>query len=400
MNRAFGFAMVLFLSLVSFASCGSSSPDDGGGLDAGELSLPSSCELVTSGHGPTGTSALRVEKLVTGLEVPWSIAFVNATDFLVTEREGRVRLVRGGTLESAPVFELENASSRSEGGLLGLALHPNFAANRFAYVYYTARTPAGGEENRVERYRIANDFRSATLDRVILAGIPAGTFHDGGRLKFGPDGMLYVGTGDARDPRLSQDLSSPAGKILRLTPEGGIPGDNPFAGNAAFILGIRNMQAFDWIDRSTLVVADHGPSGELGRSGHDEVSFARAGDNLGWPDQWRCEEATGRVRPFLVWRTAAPPGGLVRFTGDLIPEWRGSILIATLKSAHLHRISFQRNGDTIETIRHEVYFKNRYGRLREVVQAPDGSLLITTSNCDGRGTCGTEKDSILRVTKD
>src|SRR5690606_33224997 len=124
-----------------------------------------------------------------------------------------------------------------------------------------------------------------------------------------------------------------AGKILRITPEGQAPPDNPWPGSRNFITGIRNTQAFDWLNDSLLYVADHGPSGERGCQGHDEVSIASAGDNLGWPDIYGCEESEGMVTPILTWSNAAPPGGAAVYTGDLIPEWKGSLLVGTLRSS-------------------------------------------------------------------
>lgn len=357
------------------------------------------CEEVGVGYGESGTTDLHVEEVVTGLTVPWGLAFINESDFLLTERPGRVRLVRGGELVDEPVLNMENVAATSEGGLLGLALHPQFQRNRFFYLYATARTGAG-VFNRVERFRLSDDGRSAALDRLILDRVPAGVFHDGGRIRFGPDGMLYVATGDARQPDLAQEPGSPAGKILRLTPDGGIPDDNPVPGSAVFISGVRNVQGFDWLNTDTLVVSDHGPSGELGRGGHDEISFAQAGANLGWPGTWQCQEFEGVTRPFLVWAQAAPPGGLLFYTGALVPEWTGSVLVTTLGSRHLQRIVLDTANGVLSMARHEVYLRGDHGRLREIVQAPDGSIYVTTSNCDSRGFCGPGQDKVLRLTNE
>ncbi|MBD0268685.1 MAG: PQQ-dependent sugar dehydrogenase [Cyanobacteria bacterium Co-bin8] len=354
------------------------------------------CELVEQGFGPTGQVDIRVEEVASGLEVPWGIDFLPNGDMLVTERAGRVRLVRQGQLQPSPVATIE-ATDVGEGGLLGIAVHPDFASNRWFYVYYTANRD-GSRTNLVERWQLSEDGLSATRDRTILGDIPVAQFHNGGRIRFGPDGMLYIGTGDARDPDISQDQNSLAGKILRVTPEGEVPADNPFPGNPVFISGIRNTQGFDWIDASTLWVTDHGPSGELGRSGHDKASVARAGDNLGWPTTYRCESEPGLVTPSIVWQQALPPGGSVIYTGAAIPEWQDSLIIATLRSEHLQRVAFDpQNPGQVQS--HEVYLQGEYGRLRDAVMGPDGELYITTSNCDGRGGCPSEQDKILRVTR-
>jgi glucose/arabinose dehydrogenase len=352
------------------------------------------CLLVESGWGEDGTVPFTTEVVAEGLEVPWGIAFLPGGDALVTERPGRVRLLRAGVLQPQPVASVPIASS-SEGGLLGIAAHPDFAHNRQFYLYVT--TDEGGNAgNRVERWILSEDHTSATFERVIFDGIPSAMYHDGGRLRFGPDGMLYVGTGDAREPAHAQDPQSPSGKLLRLTPDGQVPADNPFPGSPVFLLGIRNTEGWDWKDRETLYVTDHGPSGELNRTGHDEINVAHAGNNLGWPDIYSCETKAGMVTPSLTFNDAQPPGGAAIYTGDSIAEWKGSLLVGTLGSRHLHRVVFDTQ-DPRRVAKHEVYLRDTYGRLRDVLMGPDGNLYITTSNCDGRGDCGSRKDLILRL---
>jgi glucose/arabinose dehydrogenase len=354
------------------------------------------CTLVQDGFGSQGQVNVRAEEVVTGLEVPWGIAFLPNQDMLVSERPGRVRLVRNGKLIPKPVATI-NVTDSGEGGLLGIATHPNFAENRLFYVYYTADRN-GSQVNRIERWRLSENGLSASSDRIILDNIPVALYHNGGRIRFGPDGMLYIGTGDARKPQISQDVNSLAGKILRVTPDGQVPPDNPFAKNPVYITGIRNTQGFDWLDQSRLWVTDHGPSGELGRSGHDKASLAKAGDNLGWPTIYRCESQQGLVTPSIVWRQALPPGGAAIYTGNSIPEWKGSLIIPTLRSEHLQRVVFNPQSPQ-QVQRHEVYLQGKYGRLREAIMGPDGELYITTSNCDGRGSCSSQQDKILRITQ-
>ncbi len=355
------------------------------------------CTLVEHGFGPEGEVSVRAEEVVSGLEVPWGILFLDGGDLIVTERPGRLRLVRGGALVERPLADA-SALAVGEGGLLGIAAHPDFARNRLFYLYLTAREERR-RENRIEQWRLAGqgDELRAERVRVILDGIPAARYHDGGRLRIGPDGMLYAGTGDARSPRRAQDRRSLSGKILRLGLDGSIPRDNPFG--AAVVMGVRNVQGFDWREDGALIVADHGPTGELGRRGHDELSVARAGANLGWPTVYGCRTHEGMVAPSLTWEQAAPPGGMAIYTGDAIPEWRGSVLIGTLGSRHLHRVVLEANGSRVRS--HEVYFRGDppagLGRLREVVMGPDRQLYVTTSNCDGRGTCPPARDAIYRI---
>ena len=366
---------------------------------APQATEPPPCLFVADGYGPPGMTALKVETVVTGLEVPWGIAFLPGGDWLVTERPGRIRLLRDGAI-AATVLTLPIAPG-AEGGLLGIVASPAFEQDGFFYVYATVLVD-GARVNRVIRYHLDAAHLGATLDRIILDRLPGAEFHDGGRLRFGPDGMLYVGTGDAHEPSLAQSKESLGGKILRLTPEGGVPSDNPFFPSPIFILGVRNTQGFDWIDRTTMVVTDHGPSGELGRAGHDELSLAHAGENLGWPKIFGCAAASGKVTPALTWEDAVPPGGAAIYTGTAIPEWRGSVLIGTLRSKHLHRVELDPENPR-RVRRHEVYFQGDpptgFGRLRETIMGPDGELYVTTSNCDGRGICPPTQDRILRLTR-
>ena len=355
-----------------------------------------SCQRVASGEEPRGTVAFDVEVVASGLEVPWGLGFLPGGDLLVTERPGRVRRVSGGALLDTPVAAV-SVTQGGEGGLLGLALHPDFATTRQLYLYLT-RGSGSSRSNRVERWVLSEDGRSADFERVIFEGIPGAEVHDGGRLRIGPDRMLYVGTGDAREPSRAQEVGSPAGKLLRLTLEGEVPQDNPFPGSPAFLTGLRNTQGFDWLDAQLLYVVDHGPSGDLGRRGHDEVNLARAGDNLGWPDIYACEEREGQVSPLLTWETAHPPGGAALYTGTSIPEWRGSLLVGMLGAQQLHRVVFD-GANPGRVAAHEVYLQGTYGRLREVAMGPDGHLYVTTSNCDGRGRCPDEGDRVLRLVR-
>ncbi len=366
------------------------------GTNDGSTLANRACERVETGFGPTGAVPIRTEVVASGLEVPWGLLFLSPDRFLVTERSGQIRLVENGQLQPEPVATIP-AVDRGEGGLLDIEAHPDFERNRQFYLYVT--THAGGSTtNRVERWQLSEDGRRARRDRTIVDNIPVAQFHNGGRLRFGPDGMLYIGTGDARDPNLSQDPESLAGKILRVTPEGDVPADNPMADNPVYILGIRNTQGFDWFDPGILWVSDHGPSGELGRRGHDKISVAEAGDNLGWPILHACETQAGLVEPSLTWREAVPPGGAAIYTGEAIPEWQGNLIVGALGAQHLQRVQFNPD-NPYQVAAHEVYLQDQLGRIREVKMGPDGELYVTTSNCDGRGGCPADGDQVVRITR-
>jgi glucose/arabinose dehydrogenase len=354
------------------------------------------CEYVAEGFGPEGTVPFKVEVVATGVEVPWSLAFLPDGSMLVAERDGRVRRVRNGRLVERPVLALEAFRTREE-GLLGMTLHPQFPREPWLYLYYTIQVD-GQLENRIERWKLNAGGTRATLDKKLFGGIPVAKFHNGGRLRFGPDGMLYASTGDALQQDLAQDLSSLVGKILRMAPDGSVPADNPWPGSPVFMLGVRNPQGFDWSEGGTFYLTDHGPSGEQGRTGHDEVSVGRAGGNLGWPVIYGCERQAGMITPSLTWTTAVPPGGAAIYTGTSISEWKGNLLVASLGGKHLHRVVFDADDPTRVAL-HEVYLQSRHGRLREAIMGPDGHLYVTTSNCDGKVECPPEKDQVLRLSR-
>jgi glucose/arabinose dehydrogenase len=331
-----------------------------------------------------GTASPRVETIATGLEIPWEIAFLPDGRALVTERPGRVRLLsRRGHVARKPVARIA-VSAVGEGGLLGLALDPKFARNRYVYVYYTT---ASGMQ--LERWR----FTGTRMTRVrsLVSGIQAGRVHDSGRIAFGPDRRLYVGTGDAGQGPLAQQPDSLNGKFLALSPRqyrgrGGRP--------AIVSSGHRNPQGFDWQPGTGAMIAtEHGPSlGVDGPAGWDEVNHIVQGGNYGWPNVYGPDQAPFTA-PIKVYEQALAPSGatFVRRKGS---QWGGSYLFACLRGEQLRRLVL--NGDSV--VVDEALFAGVYGRLRTVVEGPDGKLYVLTSDRDGRGTLRAGDDKILRVT--
>jgi len=351
---------------------------------------------------------LQVETFISDLEVVWAMQFAPDGRLFLTERPGRVRVVSAdGTLDPEP-WATFNVLHEGESGLMGLALHPDFPSEPWVYLMYTAQLD-NGIENRVVRLR---ELDGRGVEEEILVGeIPATGNHSGGSLFFGPDGMLYVATGDVFQRERSADLDDLAGKVLRITPEGAVPGDNPFPGNPVWAYGLRNPHGFD-IQPGTgrLFAADHGPTGEDGTRHHDRVIVLEEGRHHGWPAVVGAPGIEDYVDPFLTFVPASPPGDILFYDADLMPELRGDLFISVLGftaqgAQTLLRVRFEDPSDpqfptTVERWFHDGEGNSIYGRLRGMTVGPDGALYIGTSNLDGRLFAGSPRegdDRILRI---
>jgi len=324
------------------------------------------------------------------LEVPWALAFLPASpsqggpdkSILVTERAGRVRIIdKDGQLDPNPVIQIEDVKQIGEGGLHGIALHPDFPNNHFVYVYYTYGQNIIGTQNRVVRFRYEKGtFKEKT---IIVDQIPGALFHDGGRIKFGPDKMLYITTGDAQNPSLAQDINSLAGKILRVTDTGAPAPGNPF-NNLVYSYGHRNPQGITWAGSDRLFELEHG------QTATDEFNYIDPGKNYGWPVIRGDQTQSGMESPFLhsgndTWA----PAGAAYYS---YPDSRSSVFFGGLRGQALFEIEFRGDNRRIST-----HFKGQFGRIREVIVGPDNMLYITTSNRDGRGNPNANDDKIIRV---
>jgi quinoprotein glucose dehydrogenase len=281
---------------------------------------------------------------------------------------------------------------------MGIALHPNYPNPRTVYLMYTYRS--GGETyNRISRF--TDTVTGLTNERVVVTRIPGGSVHNGGIIRFGPDGMLYAGTGDARKSELAQDKSSLAGKILRMTPDGKPPKDNPFPNSLVYAYGFRNVQGLAWNpETGDLWATNHGPTGEFGLQAKDSVYIVQKGGNHGWPRALGVTDITGVVDPILYFPdNGVPPGGATFYNADLMPKLKGNFFFTSLKGEHLERVvlSGPRTIKRIERWWETGTHSGRYGRLRAVVQGTDGRLYVSTTNRDGRGTVHPGDDRILRI---
>jgi glucose/arabinose dehydrogenase len=335
----------------------------------------------TPAQTPTPAAEMRVDVVGTGLEVPWDLAFLPDGRALVTERGGAIRLldVDEGVREE-PVATVE-VDPTGEGGLLGIALDPDFEDGR-RFAYLAASTAEGVE---VQRWRVGGG-PSLEREAVVLDGIRSAPTHDGGRLRFSPGGDLYVLTGDAGEPALAQADGSRNGKVLRLGPEA-FRGDSP-AEPTVVSMGHRNPQGIAWHPETGEPYAT-----EHGATRNDEVNRIEDGENYGWPEVEGPDHGGFRapVRVFTD-MTLAPSGAA--FAGDPDSAWHGDLVIAGLAGEQLRRLTL--DGD--EVTAEEALLEGEYGRLRAVVEGPDGALYVTTSNRDGRGSPADDDDRVLRVT--
>ncbi len=378
---------------LSLTACGSSTGENGGSGDDFEpitTEQAETPEATASGSRASGSEAttasepaparrVGVSTLVTDLEVPWSFAFLPNGDALVTERDSG-RLLRVSPSGDAREVQTLPEGGSGEGGLLGVAVSPDYEEDRYVYAYYST-----AEDNRVVRFRLGG------RPQPILTGIPVNTYHDGGRIKFGPDGMLYVATGDAGDTANSQDRSSLGGKILRISPDGSVPEDNPFPDSPVYSYGHRNVEGLAWDAEGRLFAS------EFGQDTWDEANRIVAGGNYGWPEiEGEGGEDQGYIDPITVWPTSeASPSGAEILVDGAIPQWEGDLFVAALRGERLWRLELDGRGEVVDR---EKLLDGEAGRIRDVAQAPDGSLWVSTSNLDSYGSPVSEQDDrILRL---
>lgn len=315
---------------------------------------------------PSGTPTA----VVTGLDAPWSVAFL-ADIPLISQRDDGTVLEVTGSGQTRAIGTVEGVQHTGESGLLGLAVDDQ---DRL-YAYSTG--PGG---NRIQRFDVTGEPGSLALGEpeTIIDGLPSASYHDGGRIAIGPDGMLYATVGDAGQSDAAQDVESLAGKILRLTLDGDVPDDNPFPGSPVYSYGHRNPQGIAWADDGTLFAT------EFGQDTWDELNIITAGGNYGWP---RVEGIAGRedfIDPVQQWSPAeASPSGIA-ITG-------GTVFIANLRGAVLRAVPVADPAASTD------FYTEEYGRIRAVVPSPDGGLWFLTNNTDGRGTPDADDDRLLGV---
>lgn len=376
------FFILTILSLLPVAACGQPQPK---GLAENEV--------VSTGQGDV---KFRVETVAGGLEVPWAFAFLPGGDLLFTERPGRVRIIEKGKLRADAVYKVPDVEPSSESGLMDVSLYPKFAENKFVYLAYAYR--GDGKQVKVVRYKF--DGKAFSEPKIIIEGIPAAPNHAGTRARFGPDGKLYVTTGDATDWDLAQKLDSLAGKTLRLNDDGTIPPDNPFINQKnvrpeIWSYGHRNAQGLAWQPGSNLMFqTEHGPSGFEGKGGGaDEVNIVEVAKNYGWAEIYGNRTREGMISPLLEYSPSCAPASGAFYNGSVFPQFKGNFFFGCLRGTRLIRVVL----DGRKVVSQENLLKDVYGRIREVAEGPDGAIYFSTSNRDGRGSPASDDDRILRL---
>ena len=373
-------ALCLALVFTIPAACGHPPPGRGAG------------EVETS---PQTQSSFKVETVIPNLEVVWSIVWTPDGRMLFTERPGRVRVFENGKLRPQPLFVVPDVEPRGESGLMSIALHPQFGSNHLLYLSYAYNS--NGQQVRVVRYRETAD---GFVDRkVIIEVIPAAQFHAGCRLRFGPDGKLYITTGDATERDIAQQLNSLGGKTLRLNDDGTVPPDNPFVERSdarpeIWTYGNRNSQGIDFQPGTNVLwETEHGPSGFDGPGGGDEVNILERGKNYGWPVIHHRQTHAGMESPILEYTPACAPASGMFYRGLPFPQFKGNFFFGCLVGTRIIRVVV--NGRQV--VSQENLLEGKYGRIRDVAEGPDGFIYFSTSNRDGRGSPAGDDDRILRL---
>ena len=362
--------------LATACSSGSGVEDSSGREDTAASASEAEADGTDSAQSSSSPGHDDPEVIASGLEAPWSVVFVGDTP-LVSERDSGRLLEISSDGDAREVARLDEVEATGEAGLHGLAVRDDEL-----YAFYAA-----GDENRIERFDLLGEAGSLSLGEpeTVLDGLPTGSFHNGGRLAFGPDGMLYATLGDTGDRDSAQDRQALSGKILRMSPDGEVPEDNPFDDSLVFTMGHRNPQGIAWDEEGTMYAS------EFGQDTWDELNVIEAGGNYGWPE---VEGGAGE--------DGAGEGGSDDFT-DPVQQWPPSeaspsgmavtdqsIVIAGLRGQRLHEVAF----DDLSTSTQ--LWAGEHGRLRDVARAPDGSLVVATNNTDGRGEPGPDDDRLLR----
>ncbi|HMR39550.1 MAG TPA: PQQ-dependent sugar dehydrogenase [Ignavibacteria bacterium] len=390
--------LTIFFYNISFTSCKVSSTRD----EYADQNKSSGSEKVRPEETPEETpedtpeAEYEIKEVAGNLYVVWSIIFTGDDRMLFTERNGKLRVIENGILSDKPLKEFAEVSSEGEEGLMGLAADPEYKTNKYIYLSYAYDD---GSDLKVKVVRYKDNGDNLSDEKVIMDDLPAERYHAGCRLKFGPDGKLYITTGDAGKRKLAQDINNLYGKILRVNSDGTVPEDNPFPGNPVWSYGHRNAQGIDWYPGTEILFStEHGPSGFDGPGGGDEVNLIVKGGNYGWPEVSHKESKEGMISPLSEFTPAIAPASGMFYSSDAIPQFKNNFFFGCLRGSGIMRVVLDET-DPEKIISAEMMPDVDFGRIREVMQGPDGSIYFSTSNRDGRGRIRENDDKIYKIVK-
>lgn len=389
------FALITVLFAVTYLKIGQKSILD----ENRPVFVQEPSKIETSSDSKTGVEELdphsfSIEVFAEGLDVPWGMLFTDEHRILVTQRPGQIKQIIDGKVQNEPLHTFPEVSHTIEEGLMGITKDPEYDRNAFLYVCLTYEENSKKYDKVV---KLKDEQNALSVESVILDHIPAAKFHAGCRIQFGPDDKLYITTGDATEKNSAQERSALSGKILRINADGSIPQDNPFPNSPVFSYGHRNPQGLDWHPVThVLMESEHGPSGNDGPGGGDEINFIQSGKNYGWPVVSHEKSKEGMESPLLVFTPAVAPASGLFYSGDKLPQLNNNFLVGLLKGEGILRVVVD------ESIPPKLLFYEKipgisFGRIRDVIQGPDGYIYFSTSNKDGRGKPKSGDDKIMRI---
>ncbi len=345
-------------------------------------------------------SNLTTRTVATNLDTPWEILWGPDEFIWMTERMGKVSRANPYSGEVFEVIQISDVSEVGEGGLLGMVLDPDFDENNYFYVAYNYFAPGNDYREKIVRFTYNPSNGKADSPYVLIDNIDGANNHNGCRLIITPDKKLIFSTGDAANTSTSQNLNNINGKMLRINLDGSIPGDNPISGSPVWTWGHRNPQGLVFSpDNSILYSSEHGPSTD------DEINIIAKGRNYGWPNvHGFCDLSTETafcndsnvVEPIFAWTPTLAVAGIDFYNSDLIPEWKNSLLVTSLKASRITQLKLNDIGT--EVLGKTDFFRGEFGRLRDLCVSPDGKVYVATSNRDGRGSPTANDDKIIEIT--
>ncbi len=368
-------ALVFSIGLTTALILNQKNNNEGLGSDPDE-------RISTTNVKSIASSEYKIEEVLNNLYVPWSIVFTSNERFLFSQRNGEIYSFENGNKKL--LYRFEEVLEQGEEGLMGIEKHFNYNLNKYIYACVSYK---GDNKNKI--VRLIDNNESLKVDKIIIDNIPSATNHAGCRIKFGPDNKLYITTGDATNKNLAQDLNSLAGKILRLNDDGTIPNDNPYNKSPIWSYGHRNPQGITWDKNGKMYSTEHGPSGNDGPRGGDEINIIEKGKNYGWPTISYNKEQKEMVKPILLFEKSVAPASALIYKIEKLQKFKDKLLFGGLVGSDIYIVDL--NNFNYEKMNLGL------GRIRDIVEAPNGDIYFSTSNKDGRGNPKQNDDKIYKI---